>query len=456
MLRTILICTTSSLLSLVLLLSYQNSLFQQPIQAQERMGLIPPSPTNQAPNPNQQYFPAPQNQSSQNQAGQNMGTNSQLQLQPPQLQLPGLQPPTPLQSPSGNPQFVTPAQDPEQLGISGQEPIFYTQDELVSINVYERVNRSVVNITTESVSQDLLFEYSSEGAGSGAVIDKQGNILTNYHVVKEARHVNVTLYDGSSHEASFVGADPINDIAIIRIDAKPEVLWPVVFGDSSNLKVGQRVFAIGNPFGFERTLSVGIISSLNRSLKLNGNRKISSIIQIDASLNPGNSGGPLLDSRGYLIGVNTAIASTSRAGQSAGVGFAIPVNMIKRVAPQLLKHGKFIRPDIGISRVYQTDNGLMIERMTPGGPAERAGVKGPQIVKQRRGPFTVEKIVRTSADTIIALDEKPVKTADEFLDLIEVHKPGDIVKMTVMRDSKNFDITIQLGGEEPMEATPTK
>ena len=324
----------------------------------------------------------------------------------------------------------------------------YTPDELVNISVYEKVNRSVVNITTESVSQDLLFEYTSEGAGSGSVLDKNGNILTNYHVIRDAKQVNITLYDGSSYEATFVGADQINDIAIVKIDAKPDVLIPISWGDSTNLKVGQRVFAIGNPFGFERTLSVGIVSSLNRSLKLSGNRKTSSIIQIDASLNPGNSGGPLLDSQGNLIGINTAIASTSRAGQSAGVGFAVPVSLVKRVLPQLLKFGKVIRPELGITSVYQTDKGLMINRLIPGGPAEKAGLQGPQIVRQRRGPFVIEKVQRTAADLIISLDGKPIKNADELLDAVESHKPGDAVNLTIERDGKQFTVVVTLGTQE--------
>jgi S1-C subfamily serine protease len=318
----------------------------------------------------------------------------------------------------------------------------------VNISVYEKVNRSVVNITTESVSQDLLFEYTSEGAGSGSVLDKNGNILTNYHVIRDAKQVNITLYDGSSYEATFVGADQINDIAIVKIDAKPDVLIPISWGDSTNLKVGQRVFAIGNPFGFERTLSVGIVSSLNRSLKLSGNRKTSSIIQIDASLNPGNSGGPLLDSQGNLIGINTAIASTSRAGQSAGVGFAVPVSLVKRVLPQLLKFGKVIRPELGITSVYQTDKGLMINRLIPGGPAEKAGLQGPQIVRQRRGPFVIEKVQRTAADLIISLDGKPIKNADELLDAVESHKPGDAVNLTIERDGKQFTVVVTLGTQE--------
>ncbi|HSG68987.1 MAG TPA: trypsin-like peptidase domain-containing protein, partial [Planctomycetaceae bacterium] len=196
-------------------------------------------------------------------------------------------------------------------------------DERVNVAIYEQTNKSVVHITSRATRVDnFFFLESQEGAGSGSVIDKSGHVLTNYHVIEGAREVNVGLYDGSSYSATLVGADPISDIAILKIDAPPELLHPLAFGDSTKLKVGMKVFAIGNPFGLERTMATGIISSLNRTLQLRGDRSVRSIIQIDASVNPGNSGGPLLDSRGRLIGITTAIASKN--GQSAGVGFAIP------------------------------------------------------------------------------------------------------------------------------------
>ena len=223
------------------------------------------------------------------------------------------------------------------------------------------------------------------------MLDTHGHILTNFHVVEGAREIQVTLFDGKKYEGRLVGKDESNDVAVIKIDAPAESLLPVTFGDSTHLRVGQRVFAIGNPFGLERTLSTGIISSLNRSLPARNHRTIKSIIQIDAAINPGNSGGPLLDSHGRLIGMNTAIASAT--GQSAGVGFAIPVANIARVVPQLIERGRVIRPDVGITRVQQ-DRARAAGRatMTPGGPAEQAGLRGFRIVKQRRtrGPFTYE------------------------------------------------------------------
>ncbi|MBI3865077.1 MAG: trypsin-like peptidase domain-containing protein, partial [Planctomycetia bacterium] len=229
-----------------------------------------------------------------------------------------------------------------------------SQDEQINIDVYESCNRSVVNITTKGVRAEGFFmlEVPTEGAGSGSVIDKTGHILTNNHVIDGARQVTVTLFDGKSYEARYVGADPINDVAVIKVEAPIESLHPVVFGDSRNLKVGMRVFAIGNPFGLERTLTTGIVSSLNRALQIHEHRTVKSIIQIDAAINPGNSGGPLLDSHARLIGMNTAIAT--RTGQSSGVGFAIPAGLIARIVPQLIEKGRVIRPEVGISKVFET------------------------------------------------------------------------------------------------------
>lgn len=321
-------------------------------------------------------------------------------------------------------------------------------EEQINIAVYENVNKSVAHITTKGMRADALFllDLPVEGAGSGSVLDKTGHILTNYHVIEEARQVSVTLSDGKSYDAKFVGADPINDVGVIKIDAPPETLTPVVLGDSRQLKVGMRVFAIGNPFGLERTLTTGIISSLNRTLQIHNNRTIKSIIQIDAAINPGSSGGPLLDTSSRLIGMNTAIAS--KTGQSAGVGFAIPVNLIARIVPQLIAHGRIVRPDIGIVRVYETDHGLLIYKLLPGGPAERAGLRGPQISSKKRGPFVLETIDRSAADLIIAIDGQKVTTADDFLGYIEANKPGDRVTLTVVRQGRETQVPVQLTGGE--------
>jgi S1-C subfamily serine protease len=332
-------------------------------------------------------------------------------------------------------------------------PQEYTPDERVNIQVYEDANRGVVNITTKGFQGDrfLLIEIPSEGEGSGVVLDRQGHVLTNFHVVDGARQIQVTLFDGTTYAARLVGQDPATDVAVLKIEAPPQALYPVVLGSSSNLRVGQRVFAIGNPFGLERTLTTGIISSLNRSLpNRRSGRSLKSIIQIDAAINPGNSGGPLLDSHSRMIGMNTAIAS--KTGESAGVGFAIPINTIARVVPQLIANGKIRRPELGIVRVYQTEQGLLIAVLAPGGPAEKAGLHGPRLVRQqkRQGPFVYEyqTVDRSAADLIVGVDGKPIKTADEFLDAIDSKQPGEQVILSVMRAGQLRQVPVPLEAGE--------
>jgi S1-C subfamily serine protease len=357
-------------------------------------------------------------------------------------------PPQPrLANPQGRPgatDFRPPA-SPEYLEDE------YTPEERVNIFVYDKCNRSVVNINTKGTAGTALFviEIPSEGAGSGSVLDKRGHILTNYHVVEDAREIQVTLFDSKNYDAQLVGRDPVTDVAVIKIDAPPESLYPVTLGDTSRLKVGQRVFAIGNPFGLERTLTTGIISSLNRELPSRNSRTIKSVIQIDAAINPGNSGGPLIDSRGRVIGMNTAIAS--KTGQNTGVGFAIPASIISRVVPQLIEKGKVTRPEIGIARVYQTENGLLVATLVPGGPAERAGLRGFKVARQqkRRGPFVyeTESIDRNSADLIVGVDGQKIVTADEFLSCIEARLPGEETVLSVIRENREVHIPVRLAGE---------
>jgi S1-C subfamily serine protease len=336
-----------------------------------------------------------------------------------------------------------------------QQPVgerSFSAEEQVNIAVYEGVNRSVVNINTKATVAAGIFmlEVPSEGAGSGVVLDRQGHVLTNFHVVEGAREIQVMLHDGSSHSGRVVGVDPATDVAVIKVDAPAGTLQPANFGTSHDLRVGQRVFAIGNPFGLERTLTTGIISSLNRSLPTKTGRTIKSIIQTDAAINPGNSGGPLLDSGGRLIGMTTAIAS--RTGQSSGVGFAIPVGTLRRIVPQLIDRGRVVRPDAGISRVFQSEAGLVVAAVQPDGPAERAGIRGFKVVRERRrqGPFVTEfeRIDRSGADLILAVDGQPVRTADDFLSAIESRNPGDRVLITVRREGYELEIPLTLAAEK--------
>lgn len=346
---------------------------------------------------------------------------------------------------SDAPQAVAPAIAP-QAGPSPLDEL--TAEERVNIFVYQQGNRGVVNINTKAITGNMFLTYESQGEGSGSVIDRQGHVLTNFHVIEGAREIRLTLFDGNTYTAKLVGGDPETDVAVLKIDAPPESLFPVTFGSSSNLLVGQRVFAIGNPFGFERTLSTGIISSLDRMLpSRRGPRPMKSIIQIDAAINPGSSGGPLLDSHGRMIGMNTAIAS--KTGESVGVGFAVPINTIARVVPQLIQNGGVRRPDSGIAKVFQTDRGLLVAAMVPGGPAQRAGLQGPRIERKqtRQGPFvsTTQSINWGAADMIVAIDGRPIKTADDFLTAIEAKQPGQQVTITVLRAGQKLDVPLTLG-----------
>ncbi len=321
-------------------------------------------------------------------------------------------------------------------------------EERPAARVYEFANRAVVKINTQSSRVDPFWrwEIPQEGSGSGIVISKQGHILTNHHVVDGAREIEVTLVDGNSTQASLVGVDPNNDIAVLKIDVSPDDLFPVTMGNSNNLVVGQNAYAIGNPFGLERTFTTGVISSLNRSMRSRNNRLIKGIIQVDAAINPGNSGGPLLNSRGEMIGMNTAIAHAG-AEQSAGVGFAIPVNTIKRIVPQLIENGRIIRADLGLARVYQTDRGLLIAQLITGGPAESAGLQG-MLIRQRQNGFYIEYVDREAADLIVAIDGEQIRTADRMMEIIESKQPGDVVVVRVVREAgtgEEVDVRVTLG-----------
>lgn len=315
----------------------------------------------------------------------------------------------------------------------------YTPDEIVSMAVYERCNRGVVNITSRAIREnDFFVDVPEEEAGSGIILDRDGHILTNNHVVSGSDSVQVTLYDGNSYPAELIGKDATTDVAVLKVNAPASSMFPLEFGDSSRLRVGQRVFVIGNPFGLERTMSSGIVSSLNRSLPAKSGRKIKSVIQTDAAINPGNSGGPLLNAHGKIIGMNTAIAS--RDGQNTGVGFALPAATIARIVQQLIEHGRVIRADIGIDRLYETEQGLIILVMERGGPAELAKLRGPQVIRQRRrqGVFVVQekKIDVSAADVILAVDGKPVQTQNAFFTEIEAKHPGDEVEIELRRQGE--------------------
>jgi S1-C subfamily serine protease len=330
-----------------------------------------------------------------------------------------------------------------------QAAVAFTPDEEINIRVYSASSPAVVNITTTAVAYDFFLNpVPKEGTGSGAIIDRSGHVLTNFHVIEGARRLEVTLADASKWPARPVGADPSNDLAVIKIDAPAEKLSVIPLGDSSRLVVGQKVLVIGNPFGFERTLTVGIVSSLGRSIRADNGRLIRGIIQTDAAINPGNSGGPLLNSSGEVIGVSTAIFSPS--GGSVGVGFAVPINTAKRIIPELINRGYIARPYLGITghEVFPAlaqalslpvSEGIMVVEATPGSPAHRAGIRGGDRVVQ-----IGNMIVRVGGDIITEVDRVKVRTFEELSEFIDGKRPGDTVSLTVNRQGKFNVVEVRL------------
>jgi S1-C subfamily serine protease len=319
------------------------------------------------------------------------------------------------------------------------------EDEQNNIAVFKTASVSTVHITTLAAARgffSLDVMQVPQGTGSGFLWDDRGHVVTNFHVIQGANAANVTLSDQSNWKAMLVGAFPDRDLAVLRIDAPKEKIKPLLMGTSKDLVVGQKVYAIGNPFGLDQTLTTGIISALNREIESVTRRAIRGVIQIDAAINPGNSGGPLLDSAGRLIGVNTAIASPS--GAFAGIGFAIPVDEVNRIVPRLIQDGKFVRPTLGIQVApleFQTalgiKNGVAIVGVLPRSPAATAGIQAFQ-----RAPGG-ELIV---GDIITGLDGKPVASLDELLQALEQRKPGDTVKLSLLRpDNQPAEIAVKLG-----------
>lgn len=325
-----------------------------------------------------------------------------------------------------------------------------TEDEKNNIAVYEKVADGVANITSIAVQMDFFFNiFPSQGSGSGSIIDLKGHILTNHHVVANAQKLEVTLADGSKWPAKLIGSDPDNDLAVIKIDAPKEKLKVIAMGDSKNLKIGQKVLAIGNPFGLERTLTTGVISSLGRTIRSDVGTLMEDIIQTDAAINPGNSGGPLLNSEGEIIGINSAIISPS--GGSVGIGFAIPVNTAKRIIPELIAKGYVTYPWIGatiqslIPEVakflkLKVERGAMIAEVVKGGPADKAGLKGGNQRVQ-----VGNMIIIVGGDIVIKADQHDVKTHDDLIRYIREKKPGDSILLKILRKGRFEDLKVILG-----------
>ena len=324
-----------------------------------------------------------------------------------------------------------------------------SQDEQRNISVYETANRSVVNIDTKTVQLGpFMTQHEAEGAGSGAVLDRVGHIITNYHVIDGAQQISVTLASNDVYPAELVGGDKEHDIAVLKINAPAEVLFPIGLGASEQLRVGQRVYAVGNPFGWDGTMTTGIVSSLNRNLpsRVDG-RQMKSLIQTDAAMNPGNSGGPLLDGNARMIGMCVAIAS--RTGQNTGIGFAIPIDRIKSIVPELISHGRIVRADIGIINVMEAKDGLVIRQVAKDGPAEQAGLRGGRVVMQqlKQGGFVVAErpvLDSSQADRVVAFDGEELRTGVQFQDKLWSHKPGDTVTLTVIREGRRVEVPVTL------------
>jgi len=334
--------------------------------------------------------------------------------------------------------------------LSVEHAISITEDEKNNIGVYEKVADGVVNVTSTALQTDFFFNaFPTQGAGSGSIIDTKGHILTNHHVVADAQKLEVTLTDGSKWPARLVGSDPDSDLAVIKIDAPKEKLKVIPMGDSKNLKVGQKVLAIGNPFGFQRTLTTGIVSSLGRAIRSEAGTLIEDVIQTDAAINPGNSGGPLLNSGGEIIGINSAIVSPSRG--NVGIGFAVPVNTAKRVLPELLSKGYVTYPWIGATiqslipemakyLKLKIERGAMISEVVKGGPADKAGLKGGNQKIQ-----VGNMIVLVGGDIVVKADQREVKTNDELIHYIREKKPGDTILLKVLRKDDFIDVKVTLG-----------
>lgn len=316
-------------------------------------------------------------------------------------------------------------------------------DEQNNIAVFRNISPSVVHITTLGLATDLFtldVTQVPRGTGTGIIWDGQGHIVTNYHVIRDASAARVTLADRSTWKAELVGAFPDRDLAVLRIKAPREKLKPILLGESSNLQVGQKVYAIGNPFGLDQTLTAGIVSALNREIQSATLMPIHRVIQTDAAINPGNSGGPLLDSAGRLIGVNTAIYSPS--GAYAGIGFAIPVDAVRRIVPRLIRDGNLVRPAIGIHgasddvrQALGLPPGVVIVGVERDSPASRAGIR--PFYRDEDGSIVM-------GDELTAINGSPVASDDELLSALEDLQAGDKISVTILRKGRKLDKSIVL------------
>ena len=364
---------------------------------------------------------------------------------------------SPVSAPTSLVIVITPTPLPEEIVVEADA------EEQLIINLYARVSPSVVNINVIGAAEEFSHpevpgfpespfpeEFFQRGLGSGFVIDTDGHIVTNNHVVEGARRIQVRFSDDTEAEAEVVGTDPDTDLAVIKVDVPAAMLHPVELGESDTLRVGQRAIAIGNPFGFERTVTTGIISAVGRVLRQSSGFSLPNLIQTDAAINPGNSGGPLLDSRGKVIGINTIIFTSS--GFSSGVGLAIPVNTVKRVVPELIENGRFAHPWLGI-RGYSinfelaevldlpVERGVLVGESIRDGPSAQAGLRGGQ--RQVLVEGFVEPII-AGGDIITAINDTGVRSMDDLITYLESTMVGQEVELTILRDGDEQRLTVKL------------
>ncbi len=345
---------------------------------------------------------------------------------------------------------AVPAVPATPVALAQSKPEELLGDEAIYVKIYSQSAPAVANIVTRTMGYDNFWmePVPGEGAGSGFVIDPRGYILTNFHVLQNAQAISVTLGDRTHYDAKFIGADERNDIALIKIDPKDRKLPALTMGDSESLQVGQRVLAIGNPFGFQSTLTTGVVSALGRTVQTGQSTVIDGAIQTDAAINPGNSGGPLLNSHGEVIGINSAIYTPS--GSTAGIGFAIPISIARQIAQDLIADGHVHRASMGIEARLLTpaaaealhlpvNEGLMVERVTPGGPAERAGLKGgdrPAILGTGR--------IMLGGDIVTGIDGRPITGQTDLTLALNRKRPGDVVKVEYYHGGQKMTAQVTL------------
>jgi 2-alkenal reductase len=343
---------------------------------------------------------------------------------------------------------VTPAPTTAPPSTSQLPPVAALSQEQIVIDIYRRVSPSVVYI--QVVDED---DPEGGGSGSGIVYDKEGHIITNAHVIRGAETIWVHFSDDSVEEAQILGSDDDADLAVIKVDSSPAILLPIDLGTSASLQVGQLAVAIGNPYGYQRTLTVGHISALGRVLQQESNFSIADVIQTDAAINPGNSGGPLLDSNGLLIGVNSYYRPSSPIGGSVGIGFAVPVDEVKLVVPALISDGRYRHPWLGISGYtlrpelvqaldLPVNQGALVSLVTEGGPSEQAGLKGGTREVQVEG---YAEPIAAGGDIIVAIDAEPVRGMDDIITYLQHTTVGQTITLTVVRDGEEIPIQVELG-----------